>query len=90
MHFSKSYKYVAGSHNEERITGGDTSSERKRLRCYVCKAKTSFKCGKCSRPGKIVAFCRPSSGKTCWNDVHGLREYDIQSSQSAVESSQER
>ena len=74
-----------GRHEVERITNAETSSQTQRLKCRICKRKTSYKCSKCSRPGDPLVLCSIQTGRQCWNEYHVAREYDIPSSQSQEE-----
>ena len=71
--FTALFWLLSGSHSEEPIAQDDTKSETRRLRCCVCSSLTSYKFSKCSRPGKVQAFCQAITGWSCWNDIHGLR-----------------
>ena len=44
-------------HHVERIGSSDSSAKRCRLKCRVCKRKSSHKCGKCSNPGDPLVLC---------------------------------
>eukprot|EP00795_Rhopilema_esculentum_P004046 gene4046-20219_t len=71
-----------GHHSIDRITPDESTGSKRRLRCRICKKKTSYKCAKCSSPGDPLALCCIDTGRDCWNTYHLAREYDIDSSQS--------
>ena len=68
-----------------RLEASDTHSKDRRLKCRICSKKTSYKCDKCSGTGDPFAICKPAISD-CWNDYHLKHEYDVSSSQSAVQS----
>ena len=71
-----------GHHSVERITSEESTGSKRRLRCRICKKKTSYKCSKCSNPGDPLVLCSIETGRHCWNTYHLAREYDVASSQS--------
>ncbi len=72
-----------GHHSVGRINSDESSSSKRRLRCRICKKKTSYKCARCSDP---LVLCSNETGRDCWNEYHQAREYDVASSQSQAES----
>ena len=50
-----------GSHAAGKILQSETSSEDRRLRCRICKRKSSFKCTKCSSAGHPLVLCSPNT-----------------------------
>ena len=71
-----------GSHAAGKILRSETTSRDQRLRCRICKRKSSFKCMKCSSDGHPLVLCPANSQRQCWNDYHIQREFDLHSSQS--------
>ena len=53
---------------------------------FGCKKLSSWKCDKCSMVGRPVPICSyEKTGRQCWNDLHGLCQYDVRSSQNQQE-----
>lgn len=71
-----------GCHDTERISTDETTCKSQRLRCRICKRKSSYKCRKCSSRGEPLVLCSAKTGRQCWNEYHVTREYDLPSSQS--------
>ena len=70
-----------GSHAAGKILESETASVDRRLRCRICKRKSSFKCMKCSSDGHPLVLCSSSTQRQCWNQYHVQREFDLLSSQ---------
>ena len=73
-----------GQHDQERMSAVDAPNGDKRLRCRQCRAKTGYKCTKCSTSTSAVALFqfKQNSERQCWNEWHSQREYDLRNSQS--------
>ena len=54
----KRFLIVSGSHHSTPLVETDTKSKNKQRRCKVCKKKTCYKCGKCSKPGQPLVLCK--------------------------------